>query len=542
MSTHKTVTRAAVIMVAAISLSRVLGLIRDMVISGLFGQGRNTDIYYAAFRLPDLLFYLIAGGVLSAAFVPVFVEYLSKGEREQAWELFSVIASVMAVFVSVFILIGEIFARQLVPIVATPGIRDPVALDNLAYLTRIILPAQFFFFMGGLMMASLWAHQHFTAPGLGPSIYNICIIIGGAIAGTQFGPDAVQGLAWGALAGAFVGNFVLQFLVLRHYGLSYKPNFNFRHPGAVKVWKLMVPVIFSLSLTYVNVYINSWFASFLFPGAISALDRANRLMQVPIGIFGQAIGIGFYTTLAAQFATNKMEEFRETVNYGMRVVAFAAIPSSVMLIVLRVPIIQLLFQHGHFNAQNTIDVADPLIFYAIGILPWSAHPLIARAFYSMRNTWIPMVTGTVITIIFIVLNYVLMKGMQHTQFRGHSGLALATTISAAGNAAVLIFLLQRKLNGLNGRRIAISFIKITIASAVMGAAAWATLRITENLLRVGLPLKIQAGIQFAIPTLVGGVFFVIMVKQLRMEEAAAVWNIIVRKFSRRAPNGINNAS
>lgn len=533
MSTQKTVTKAAGIMMVAILLSRILGLVRDMVISGYFGQGRNTDLYYAAFKLPDLLFYLIAGGALSAAFVPVFVEYLSKDDKEQAWELFSVIATVMAVFVIGFIIIGELFARQLVPLVATPGIEDSAALDHLAYLTRIILPSQFFFFMGGLMMGCLWAHNHFVAPGLGPSIYNIGIIVGGAIAGSQIGAQGVEGLAWGALAGAFAGNFLLQMLTLRRYGVKFRISFNIHHPGAVKVWMLMLPAVFSLSLTYVDVYINGLFASYLFEGAISSLDRANRLMQVPIGIVGQSVAIGFYATLAAQYAMDKMCDFRETVNYGLRSIAFIAIPATVVMIVLRVPIIQMLFQHGHFSTEDTQQVAAPLVFYSIGILAWSVHPLLARAFYSMRQTWVPVLTGTGMTAVFVPLNYVLMKAMEHTQFGGHSGLAMATTVAAVGDMILLLYFIRLKAGGIGAKRIVTSMTKIAVASAVMGAAMWAVLSGVNAIDMTGLTFKVSAGLRLIIPLGVGGALFVLMSKVLRIEESATVWAMVRRKFSRR---------
>jgi putative peptidoglycan lipid II flippase len=534
MSTQKTVTKAAAIMMAAILLSRVLGLVRDMVISGIFGQARNTDIYYAAFGLPDLLFYLIAGGVLSSAFVPVFVEYLSTDRREHAWHLFSIIATVMAVVVGVFIIIGEIFARRLVPYVAAPGFHSG-ALDQVAHLTRIVLPAQLFFFLGGLMMASLWAHNQFVAPGLGPSIYNIGIIVGGAIAGSQLGPiRGIEGLAWGALAGAFLGNFVLQLVVLRRHGLSFKPSFNVRHPGAVKVWKLMVPVIFSLSLTQVDVWVNRWFATWLFAGAVSALDRANRLMQVPIGVFGQAIAIGFYPTLAAQYSTGQMKEFRETVNYGLRAISFVAIPSTVLIIVLRVPIIQLLFQHGRFKAEATQDVASALAFYALGIFAWSGQALVARAFYSMQHTLTPVLTGTAMTAIFIPLNVLLMGVMRHAgHHMEHTGLALATTIAASGDMALLLFFLRRRAGGINARRILVSIGKICAASAPMGIGMWFTLIWVGHSLPAETPLKVSAGLRVLLPIAVGGALFLTMVRVLRMEEAATVWNMVRRRFVRR---------
>lgn len=518
-------------MMAAILLSRLLGTIRDMVISGLFGQGRNTDIYTAAFRLPDILFYLIAGGALSSAFVPVFVEHISAGRKEKAWELFSVIATVMSVVVGLFIIFGEIFARQLVPFLAAPGFNG-AELDQVAHLTRIVLPAQLFFFLGGLMMASLWAHQQFTAPGLGPSIYNLGIIIGGAIAGTHFGPQGIEGLAWGALCGAFLGNFVLQMIALRRYGLKFKLNFNLRHPEAIRVWKLMLPVIFSLSLPQVDVYVNSLLASFFSGGIVSAVDRANRLMQVPIGVFGQAIAIGLYTTLAAQFAKGEMKDFRETLNYGLRAISFVSIPSTVIMIVLRVPIIQLLLQHGHFNAASTQEVAALLAFYALGIFAWSGQALVARAFYSMHDTITPVVLGSIMTVIFVPLNLLLMHMI------GYTGLALATTIAATLNMALLVIYVKRKAGGINARRILISIAKITAASAALGVGAWVTLGQIQRHLPGAVEgatahVKVTAAIEVIGPLAVGGVLFLIAAKLLKIEESATVWEMIKRRFTRQ---------
>lgn len=527
MSTQKTVTKAAGIMMAAIMLSRVLAMVRDMVISGLFGQGGNTDVYYAAFNLPDMLFYLIAGGALSSAFVPVFVEYISAGKRKEAWELFSIIATVTATAVIGFIIVGEIFARQLVPIVAAPGFHA-AKLDQLAHLTRIVLPAQFFFLLGGLMMASLWAHQQFVAPGLGPSIYNIGIILGGAIGGVIAGSQGVEGLAWGALVGAFAGNFVLQLVTLRRYGLKYKPSFNTRRPDAIRVWKLMLPVIFSLSLPQVDVWINKLFASYFSEGAVSAIDRANRLMQVPIGVFGQAIAIGFYTTLAAQFTEGRMKDFRDTFNYGLRAISFASIPATVTLIILRVPIIQLLLQHGRFNAEATSVVAAPLALYALGIFAWSGQALIARAFYSMQDTKTPVVIGTIMTALFIPLNLTLMRVM------GYTGLALATTIAATLNMLLLLYFLRIRADGINARRILLSIGKVSTASMVMGIAMWVSLSFVTAHLPENLPFKVAAGVRVLAPTAFGGVLFVLIVRALKMEEAATVWDMIRRRFSRRS--------
>lgn len=520
---QKGVTRAAGTMMALIMLSRLFGLVRDVAISYWFGQGRNTDIFVAAFRLPDLLFYLIAGGVLSSAFVPVFVDHISNGRRREAWELFSTVATVLTIVIGALVILGEIFARQLVQVAAAPGF--PAGdLDQVAHLTRIILPAQLFFFMGGLMMASLWAHQQFVAPGLGPSVYNFGIIIGGSIAGTQFGPRGVEGLAWGALAGAFLGNFVLQFIVLRRYGVVFRPSLNVRHPDAIKVWKLMLPVMLSLSLPMVDVYFNGVFASYLSKGTVTTLDRANRLMNVPIGIFGQAIAIGFYTTLAAQFATNRMSEFRETVNYGLRAVAFVSIPSAVVMVVLRTPIIQFLLQHGRFTAAATDRVASALAFYAIGIFAWSAQALIARAFYSMNQTKAPMWTGTIMTAIFLPMSYGLMKLM------GFVGLPLATTIAVSGHAAMMLYLLRRKAGGIGAKRVLVSTAKVLAASLAMGVVMWGALVLIQHSALVNLPFKAASALRILLPLCVGIAAFVPTVHLLKLNESAVVWAMLKRRL------------
>ncbi|MBI3920396.1 MAG: murein biosynthesis integral membrane protein MurJ, partial [Armatimonadetes bacterium] len=301
-TTHRTVARAAGITVAAISLSRALGLVRDMVISHQFGQNRNTDIYVAAFKLPDLLFFLIAGGALSSSFIPVFTSYLSTGKEKEAWKVFSVIATIMTVVVASFIVVGEVFAREIVPWAVAPGF-SPGELDKVAHLTRIILPSQLFFFLGGLMMGTLYARQKFLIPGLGPCVYNVGIICGGLLLGPRLG---IEGLAWGALGGAFVGNFLMQLLAIRKAGVVFRLSFDHRHPGVRRVWILMLPVILGLALPQVDVLINAWFASFLFKGAVSALDRANRVMQIPLGIFAQGMAIAFFPTLSAQIARQEI--------------------------------------------------------------------------------------------------------------------------------------------------------------------------------------------------------------------------------------------
>ena len=535
MKSQKNVNKAAALVMAAIFLSRALGMVRDSFISGFFGQGRNTDIYYSAFRLPDILFYLIAGGALSSAFVPVFVEYISTDRREAAYKTFNTLATVMTVVIGSIIVLGEIFARQLVPVVAAPGF-SPHELHQVAHLTRIVLPAQIFFFIGGLMMGVQWAHQKFAIPGLGPSVYNIGIITGGVVLGSALGPKGIEGLAWGALGGAFVGNFLLQALAVRKLDMKFRPSLDFHDEGAAKVWKLMIPVIFSLSLPQIDVYVNGWFATFLFPGAVTAIDRANRLMQLPVGIFGQAIAIAFFPTLSALVATGSKVDFRAAVNYGLRVMSFVAIPASVLIVVLRYPIIEILFQHGKFKGQMTSDVAHALLFYGMGIFAWCMQALIARAFYAMQDTRTPVWTGTAVTALFIPMNIGLIHAFGgYKSHYAHMGLALSTTIAASLHMFLLLEILRRRAGGLNAPLLIKSISKVIAASSAMGIAAWAGMHFTGSVPHFAhLGVKYKAISEMLVALTAGGMAFLLFVKILKVEEAEAAFGMIRKRISRSA--------
>lgn len=431
--THR-VARAAAVMMTAIFLSRVLGQLRDTAIAAWFGQNAYTDVYRAAFSIPDLLFFLIAGGALSSSFVPVFTEYLTRQQEEEAWKVFSVVATFMTLVVTSLVLLGEIFARQLVPLVA-PGFAS-WQLDMTATLTRIVLPAQICFFLGGLMMATLYVRGHFLVPALGPIIYNLGIIAGGWLLGRHLG---IAGLAWGALAGAIVGNLLLQMGFLRRVGVRYQPSLHLTHPGVVKVGKLVLPVILGLSLPQVFVLINRAFASLLPPGAVSALDNANKQMQAPLGIFAQAISIAIFPTLSAQAARGDMEAFRRTLLLGVRTLWFLTIPISLWMMVLSTDIVSILLQYKKFTAEDTRITAEALTFYCIGLFAFSSQAILNRAFYAVQDTLTPVVIGTLTTFVFIPLNWWLMGPL------AHKGLALAGSIAAILHVLWMLYALRRKI-------------------------------------------------------------------------------------------------
>lgn len=428
--------RASAVMMTAIFASRVLGMLRDTVIAYRFGQNELTDAYRAAFQLPDLLFFMVAGGALSSSLMPVFSGYWEQGRKDEAWRVFSIVATVMVSITTALVVLLE-FAAPIAVALMFPGF-DSNRLALTTHLTRIVLPAQICFLLGGLMMATLYARRHFLAPALGPNIYNIGIIVGGLVFALWLG---VAGLAWGALMGAFIGSVLLPLIVMRRMGSAFRWEFNLKHEGAREVFRLMLPVMFGLSLPGIYMLILRVFASWLPAGAISALDNANRQMQAPLGIVGQGIALAIFPALTALAARSEWGALRTTLRQGLRLVWFLTAPATVLLIVLAEDISRVLLQYGKFTPTDTQMVASALRAFALGLFAWSGQALIARGFFAMRDSLTPVLIGSLVTLLFIPLCILLMRGLG----MGHVGLALATSIAATAQMFWMLQILQRRI-------------------------------------------------------------------------------------------------
>lgn len=535
------VAAAAGIMVAAIMGSRLLALVRDMVVSYYFGAGVVTDAYNAAFRLPDLMYFLIAGGALSSAFIPVFTEYLTKGEDETAWHVFSVFGTVIVMLLTAVIVLGEIFTPWLLKPLA-PGFTDD-KLELTVSLTRIVFPAQLFFFMGGLMMSTLYARQHFLMPALGPLVYNIAIIIGGAIGGAMFGPVlGIYGLAWGVVVGSFIGNVVMQMWMVRRIGVCYRPSLDVRHPGVIRVVKLMLPVILGLSLPFLCVILTTPFASDLGDGPVTWLGNANKVMQLPLGIFAQGLSVAIFPTLSALAAQRDWPGLRRQFSLGLRSILFLTIPSAVLIAVLAVPITALLFQRGKWTFEDTQATAAAVICYSLAIFAVSGQQIVNRGFYSMQNTVTPSIAGAAASVFFVLLNLALVgvpgtKGVLPfgEQVRHSNSLAISYSIAMILYLGALLVLFRRAVGGINGGEILSSVGRVAFASLAMGGVAW--------LVKVGLdaalhPLGPQRFsllltlVQVAVSSALGGAVYLALVKVLRVPEAEFVFDAVGRKFGK----------
>ncbi len=470
-------------MMISLFLSRVLGLVRESITNAQFGQTIYTDAYNTSFQIPDLLFFLIAGGALSSAFIPVFSEYLHTEREGEAWHIFSSVVTIMTLLIVGFVTVAWIFAPQLTTSVA--GGMDPAAFPLVTTMSRILLPAQIAFFVGGLLFGTLYARQIFSVPGLGPNIYNIGIIFGALVLSSMFTPGVI-GMSWGALIGAFLGNIIVPLFVLKKLGATYRFSLDTKHPGVRKVFKLMLPVVLGLSLPAVYAMIVRYYGTVYPAGTVSALDAGNKLMQVPLGIFGQSLAIGVFPALSQFFAQDRMEMFRDQLAKTLRTVLYLSMPASVFLICLPREIIEVLFQHGAFTAADTARTVPAVQMFAIGVSFWCLQPVLMRAFFSIQNSVTPIVLGTITSAVFLALSYGSVRlGLDYPM------LPLAGSISAIVLAAMLMVAIKRSVGGLDVAGVLKTMAMTAIAAAISGVSAlFAFHAIRETVLWSSLPIKI----------------------------------------------------
>ena len=470
--------RASVLVMAFVLLSRVLGVVRDMVISHRFGQDLITDVYTAAFRIPDILQYLVAGGALATVFVPVFTQYWTQEKREDAWTVLQTVITAVSIIAIVFIIGLEIYARPLAQLMnphlgelrigevlpaADVAARQAWAWDEVARLSRILLPAQWCFFVGGLMMGSLNARQKFLVPAIGPVTYNLGQILAGwFFGGTDLG---ISAMTWGALIGAVAGNFVLPAMDILRSGGSLIPKLELNHPGVRKVGALLLPALLGLSLSQLGFWITGSFVSGA--GYLTALKNAYNLTQAPIGIFAQATAIVLLPTLSAMLAKGDMAGFVIELNTGIRRILFFTIPSSVLMAVLAEPIISALYLGEKYGPVQVHDAAVALRWYSIGTFAWSLQSVLARGFYASQDTQTPTIITSIMVVLFIGLCFVIPPlGF------GYAGLALALSIAGTINMFVFLATLRQRHPTLGVRPILAASLRIALASGVSGVIAW----------------------------------------------------------------------
>ena len=457
-------TRAAGVVALAVLCSRVLGLAREQIFAALFGGGRVMDAFTIAFRIPNLLRDLFAEGALSTAFVTVFTRTATLRDERAAWHLANKVTTLAAVTLSAITLLGILTAPWLVALLAPGFDADKAALT--VTLTRIMYPFILLVSLAALVMGMLNARDVFGVPAMASSFFNLGSIIAGVALGywldPHFGSRAILGLAIGTLVGGAL-QLLVQLPTLRRTGYQFRPDFAFRDPGVSAILRLMGPSVIAASTTQVNVLVNSVFASELGDGPTFWLTVAFRLMQLPLGIFGVALGTVALPLLARMAASGNVPVFRSELARGMRLAFLVTIPASVGLMVLAEPIISVLYQHGRFGAYETAESAGALRFYAIGLCGYAALKVLVNAFYAIDRRKTPMVVSGLAVGLNLVLNLIFTRELGF----GHRGLALSTACVATTNFLVLYLLMRSHLGRLESRALLRLLGKVALASLVL---------------------------------------------------------------------------
>lgn len=466
-SENANVARAAGIVGTATLLSRIFGYIRDMVIAGLFGAGLMTDVFIAAFRVPNLLRRLFGEGSLAVSFIPVFSEYLTNQGTAEAHRLAGAAIRLLVLALAVLTILGIIFAPWIVRALAYGFIDTPEKFSLTVSLTRIMFPYVFFIGMVALFMGILNVYGHFTAPALAPVLLNLAMI-GSVLAVTRFTPDPVfwvYGLAFGVVIGGVL-QLLLQLPFLLRKGVTFWRSSKVYHPGLRKIALMFLPATFGAAVLQINTLVGNLLASFQPEGSISYLYFADRLVQFPLGVIGISTATAVLPAFSRQAAASDTSAIRDTFAYAINMVLFIIIPAMVGLIVLREPIVALLFQRGAFSAVAAQLTADALLYYAVGLWAFATLRIVAAALYAQQDARSPVRCA----VISIVANLFLGVGLAGPM--GHSGIALALSLSAMVNLALLLMALRKRLGALGGRIIAASLSRTVFSSALMGYAVW----------------------------------------------------------------------
>jgi len=451
---------AAIIVAAGFLGSRLLGVVRSVAIADTFGTSPELGAYWVGFRLPDLIFQLLAGATLASAFIPTFVRQFTNRGEEEAWRLASSVLNLVAGATFVLALLGMLLAPVLVPIMA-PGLGEDVGreaeLRSLAVdLTRIMLLSTMFFSVSGMFMGILNARRHFLYPAMAPMIYNLSIIVAALLS------HNVRVLAVGVVVGALL-HLVIQLPALRQVGMRYNLIAKWRDPAVREVGRLMLPRVLGLAAWQFNFLITLFFASIISDQAISAANYAWLIVMTPLGIFGMAIATALFPTLADQAAQERSEDMRWTVSNSLRLILFLTLPASVGLMLLGQPLVIFLFQRGEFGAASTDITASALIFYSIGLFALGGTEILSRGFYALGDTRTPVAFAVLSMVLNLIFCLILVVALP-LEVRG---LALAMSLASIVEFLLLFRALSRRMGGLDEGHVIYSLTRMAGATLIM---------------------------------------------------------------------------
>lgn len=517
-TTGRAMAGAAAIMMITIFLARILGVVRESVTVYVFGSASmEMAAIEAALTVPNLIFYLVAGGAVRSGFVPVFTGFVAKKQYREAWGLFSNYTTFLVVVGGLVLTLCVVFARPLVHI-AAPGFEGS-QLDMAVQLTRWMLPVQLFLLLGGLFGGLLNTLGVFWTPALAPILYNAGIIGCVLVLSPSLG---ALSFAVGMLVGAVGGHFLIQLPSLFIHKIRFWPNFHWSDEGFKTVLKIAIPIIVGLTAVEINGRVNIALASWISNEAVVALGRAFRVARLPDGIFAMGVGIAMLPALSHIGAMAEMQRFRDTLATALRAIIVATVPSAALLLVLREPVMALIYQHGDKVRPEDIRLmAIILAFYALGIVPLSLRVVLTRAFYALKNSWVPAVVGCIEVVLCITLNFLTVKHF------GAWGLALGTSIASLVAMVIMFWAFYKKVGPLGARRMGSGLIKTGMAAVGMSVVASFTY---EGLFAV-LPQGLMGmALSFLVATCLSVASYLAFCKGLGVEEINLVLSGLTRRF------------
>ena len=545
------VARSAGIVSIAVMFSRILGLIREQIFAFYFGAGFLYDAYVVAFRIPNVLRDLFAEGALSAAFVKVFTDYQINKSEKEAWHLAGLVMNALAVVMSVICIVGVVFSRQFVDLVANGFTPEKAALATT--LTQIMFPFILLVALAAVAMGVLNTKGVFGIPASASTVFNVVSIIFGLglaywlSGGGWFSSadknavpgDAAQWAIIGMAIGTLIGGasqFLMQIPSLYKVGFRFTPILSFTDEGVKRVMALMTPAILGTSAVQINVLINTYFVSGI-DGAQGWLSYSFRLMQFPIGLFGVAIGTAAIPVLSRLASEGRTKDFRDTLSHSMNLVFLMTIPAACGLIVLGEPIVRLIYEHGKFDSTATSMTALALAGYSVGLAGYAAIKVLSPAFYAMNDAKTPMIIGVASIAVNALASYYFREWLSHYGVTpetphgyGHVGVALATSCVALINFVALTWFMRRKIKRLNGRTIAASFLKISAAAAVMSAVCYTSYYMLH--VRLGSTSLLHHLIEAFVPIVLGGIVFVLAAKLLKITELEQAFAAVRKKLGK----------
>lgn len=533
-TTQRRLAAAAAIMVLTTFVSRIIGMVRMMVLTHVFGSSGEINAFFQALTVPDLMYFLLSGGALRTGFVPVFTEYLTKGQEAKAWRTFSTTLWALLAFGTVAVGLAIVFARELTMLVAPGWVGEhPELLDPCVRMMRLLFPAQVFFVVGGLLQGTLNARKHFLWPGLASVIYNCSIIVGAVAAPwlvisenaqrAALGLAPVSGVTYVALfmlGGALVGNVLVQIPPLRAVGAKLERVWDLRDEGLRRVLKLALPVIFGLAIGEINWIIVRVLCTH-FEGGPVILEAANRLWKLPSGIFAAGIAIAIFPNLAESHTRGDDKAFVRDFSFGMRNTLFLMVPASLALGALRLPIVRLLYEHGEFSRQASPQVADVLLWLVPSMIAMGITYIGARGLYARQRMYEAVAAGVLSIVLCLATAFPLMHAA------GLPGLSMANTIGCIANAVGLMWILRRLVGPLDGRRIAAAQVRCLPANAFLVLSGLLLLPVVERFLGSEGVLAKSAAV--LIPLGVGMAGFLALAAVCRVEELHSALRMVTRR-------------